>query len=270
MNKSEIKKMLKDMQSGFVFIGAFSTYNEMRRQAEKKLGNYAVAGKHGRTYVYDGRRWTFIAPFSMPKIMFSERYGLQQAVLSCYKTMTRRLVKCPKRFKGAEDVQLEFHKRPGQDFYYDCVVVDGNEHELGQLHLPYKIGQILAIAQSYESLFNECTLPTTKMTLEILRDTAGWRNKMFVRSEHMSHHIRITDLWFERLQDISDEDCMKEGVEKWLDCYIVPGIMEKSGKNNVCFDTPREAFAELINRISGKGTWEKNPWVVAYTFELLI
>ena len=32
---------------------------------------------------------------------------------------------------------------------------------------------------------------------------------------------------------------------------------------------PREAFAALIDRISGKGTWQRNPWVYVYTFELL-
>ena len=25
----------------------------------------------------------------------------------------------------------------------------------------------------------------------------------------------------------------------------------------------------LIDKISGKGTWESNPWVVAYSFELI-
>ncbi len=32
--------------------------------------------------------------------------------------------------------------------------------------------------------------------------------------------------------------------------------------------TLEEAFANLIDRVSGKGTWESNPWVFAYTFEL--
>ena len=35
------------------------------------------------------------------------------------------------------------------------------------------------------------------------------------------------------------------------------------------FDSPREAFAALIDRISGRGTWQRNPWVYAYEFELI-
>lgn len=34
-------------------------------------------------------------------------------------------------------------------------------------------------------------------------------------------------------------------------------------------DTPREAFAALIDKVSGKGTWESNPYVWAYEFELM-
>ena len=82
----------------------------------------------------------------------------------------------------------------------------------------------------------------------------------------MPYRILFTDIRVERLQDISEEDCLREGVEKWIDCYIVSGIMENHGKNNVCFDTPREAFAALIDRISGRGTYQRNPRVFVYEF----
>lgn len=29
------------------------------------------------------------------------------------------------------------------------------------------------------------------------------------------------------------------------------------------------AFAALIDKVSGNGTWERNPWVFAYTFKLI-
>ena len=211
----------------------------------------------------------------MKKIMFNEQYGLQSAVLERRKTMTRRMVVHPKRFRGHDDVVLEYRRRPGADFFFDCVVLDADDHELGQLPLPYEVGNVVAIAQCYSNisdrhndwLYNKCA--EMGINADNLLYEAGWFNKMFVKADLMPHHIRFTDLWFERLQDISDDDCLKEGVEKWIDCYIVPGIMENQGKNNVCFDTPREAFAALIDRISGKGTWHNNPNVIAYTFELV-
>lgn len=214
----------------------------------------------------------------MKKIMFNERYGLESAVLDGRKTMTRRAVVHPKRFRGHDDVVLEFRRRPGADFCFDCVVLDANDYELGQLPLPYEVGDVVAIAQSYESLVdniyhgqeeNFANRVLKAHGKKKIGKVAGWRNKMYVCADLMPHQIRITDLWFERLQAISDDDCLKEGVEKWIDCYIVSGIMENQGKNNVCFDTPREAFAALIDKVSGPNTWHNNPWVIAYTFELV-
>ena len=212
----------------------------------------------------------------MKKIMFNEQYGLQSAVLERRKTMTRRAIVHPKHFRGHDDVVLEFRRRPGADFCFDCVVLDADDHELGQLPLPYEVGDVVAIAQSYKDAGIEpCSIVKmidegqNMFTPVSAIDTFGWKNKMYVRADLMPHHIRITDLWFERLQAISDEDCLREGIEKWLDCYIVTGIMEHHGQNNVCFNTPREAFAALIDKVSGPNTWHNNPWVVAYTFELV-
>ena len=35
---------------------------------------------------------------------------------------------------------------------------------------------------------------------------------MFVKADLMPRHIEFTDRKVERLQDISDEDCLKEGI----------------------------------------------------------
>ena len=34
------------------------------------------------------------------------------------------------------------------------------------------------------------------------------------------------------------------------------------------FPTPQEAYAALIDKLGGKGTWDKNEWVWAIEFEL--
>ena len=84
----------------------------------------------------------------------------------------------------------------------------------------------------------------------------------------MPHQIRITGIKCERLQDISKEDCMKEGIlgDVEYDKYEVYGLF---GNSDDGFDTPREAFASLIDKVSGRGTWDRNPWVVVYEFELV-
>ena len=213
----------------------------------------------------------------MKKILFNSRYGLETAVIERRKTMTRRIVRCPKTFRGASDVELEFRTRPGADFYFDCVVTDGDGRELGQLPLPYELGEVVAVGQTYERAgWKPDTLLEAHFVKNGVRQVgdlsisqlSGWRNKMFTYPTMMPWQVQMTDLWFEHMQDISDEDCLREGVERWLDGYIVSGLMERSGRNNRVFDTPREAFAALIDRINGRGTWQDNPWVVAYTMDL--
>ena len=177
----------------------------------------------------------------MKNIMFNDDFCLTQAVLCGAKTMTRRVLK--------EGTPL------------------GNWEETIK-HLPYKVGEVVAIAQSYKEVY-----PNADFEMigdKFMTESAGWTNKMFVRAELMLHHIEVTDVKVERLQDISDDDIMREGV--WQLSYD-NGLFYVS-KNigyvpTVAFPSAREAFWYLIDKISGKGTWESNPWVSAYSFELV-
>lgn len=187
------------------------------------------------------------------KIMFNDKYELTKRVLNGQKTMTRRFVK--------EDIPL------------------GNLEEAVK-HLPYKIGDIVAIAQTYKDIYTEKITDFTKHKYRIPRaevpekfkklyeNTAGWNNKMFVKSELMRHHIKITDIKIERLQDISKEDCLCEGILERYDCYRYVRVFKIFTGGNV-FDTARQAFATLIDKVGKKGDWKKNPLVAVYTFELV-
>ena len=97
---------------------------------------------------------------------------------------------------------------------------------------------------------------------------------MFVRADLMPHQIRITSVRIERIQEISDEDCLREGV--FLDktaptyyqpFYTFPGSIDHN--TPVGYETPREAFADLIRKMSGKRAWDDNPYVDVYEFELV-
>ena len=211
----------------------------------------------------------------MKKIMFNDRYGLTQAVLEGKKTMTRRII---------PDIEIDWVRRgrvtlPVGGFENDVLFMNVrsilpdagiSDYSAPAKYQPrYERGEELAVAQCYKDIdyrgivaYEDASDIQPGMVRPIpAQESAGWTNKMFVRADLMEEIIRITDIQLQRLNNITNEDCLKEGVEKWIDCYIVSGIMENQGKNNVCFDTPREAFAALIDRISGKGTWQRNPWV---------
>lgn len=98
---------------------------------------------------------------------------------------------------------------------------------------------------------------------------AGYSNKMFVRADLMPHHIRIADVRVERLQDITDEECIKEGIAKVEGPYIIEEDTYTFAGSAIDYISPRTAFASLIDKVSGMGTWASNPWVFVYTFELI-
>lgn len=182
----------------------------------------------------------------MKKIMFNDRYGLTEAVLQGRKTMTRRIV--PQSVLDHYLYEAE-----------DPTIIDAAK---------YEIGEVVAVAQAYKELY-----PNADFRMvgdEFMTESVGWKNKMFVRADVMPHHIRITDVKVERLQDISEDDCLKEGVQQYRDPFRC--IRDKS----YCFVgatrqywTARAAFANLIDKVSGNGIWESNPWVFVYEFELI-
>ena len=71
----------------------------------------------------------------------------------------------------------------------------GNWQET-EKHLPYKVGEIVAIAQSYHTL-NESGYVAPEWCEHTCESSAGYKNKMFVRADLMPHHIRITDVKIE-------------------------------------------------------------------------
>lgn len=206
--------------------------------------------------------------------MFNDKLGLTQAVLEGRKTMTRRIIKYPRTFRGEWVAGFNIHRSPsdkkivGFPCMYDA---DEREFDMGEILPKYKLGEVVAIAQSYESIYNEKGLETMDMLVSGLKNHKGWQNKLFVAAGEMIHHIRITDIKVERLQDISDEDCFKEGIyasNSHEIGYGIPWVYEFA-KSKMAYYTPREAFAALIDKVSGKGTWESNPFVFAYEFVLV-
>ena len=201
----------------------------------------------------------------MKKIMFNDRYGLAQAVIEGRKTMTRRLI----NLNSTSDVQVRIFAG-----YVQIIGRSGNVCD--EKKLPYKVGEVVAVAQSYEQAGIQSWAYLSRPEIDgyqIISTSPGWRNKMFVRADIMPHQIRITGIRCERLQDISDEDCMKEGVVdvtyfkiqgRPYQLFALPGHEDEE-----TFNTPHQAFAVLIDKVSGRGTWRRNPWVVVYEFELV-
>ena len=199
----------------------------------------------------------------MKKILFNDKLGLTQAVLDGRKTMTRRIVALESTLAITWDCVTEIDR--------DIAI---KNYIVGNIKNRYEVGEVVAIAQCYMDIDQFHRNGKNAAYLELLPGLKlypGWGNKMFVRSDLMLHHIRITDIKVERLKDISDTDCLREGIVKgqcgskethFMDAYYLPVSYQP-------YCTPQEAFSVLIDKISGRDTWESNPYVWVYEFELV-
>lgn len=222
----------------------------------------------------------------MQKIMFNDRYGLTQAVLEGRKTQTRRILD-PTMFFIRMETFEGWSKEGIGSWKASCMkrLYAAQGKELQQMidyalrHSRYKLGETIAIAQRYEDLRKDDEFyrlcGKNGMPLECIKYEKGCSNKMFVKADLMPHRIRITNIRVERLQDISEEDCIAEGIRRFGKEYVrfkkeyCYTCQNYAVTDFYSFSTPREAYAALIDKISGKGTWESNPWVFVYDFELV-
>lgn len=212
--------------------------------------------------------------------MFNSKYGLDKAVLEGRKTMTRRIINPQPTYDKMKGMYWKGgYYGIGFDNPNDAYknFISGTEHDKSCNR--YRVGEVIAIAQSYRSI--ESYLPLYMREeydgysecLDIsFKTSAGWDNKMFVKARLMPWAIKITNVKVERLQDITSEDCLKEGIESFSafgkpESYIFTDNKNKIYPKGWC-TKPREAFALLIDKVSGKGTWNSNPWVWVYEFEL--
>ena len=192
--------------------------------------------------------------------MFNERYGLQSAVFEGRKTQTRR-----EPFYYDKEIDLIISPYDGHLYAYKhcrCEYVHKSR---------YAVGEIVAIAQSYSEIADEmkdaiCAEELGKFYVKPFIDTKGWNNKMFVRADLMLHHIKITNIRCERLQDISNEDCLKEGAflleEEGYRYYYIGNCETK-------FYYAEHTFMYIISKLNGKKFWDTNPYVIVYEFELV-
>lgn len=214
----------------------------------------------------------------MKKIMFNDKYGLTQTVLDGRKTQTRRILNPTmffqrlETYEGWSNEDISAWKRSCNRRLYEAqgyMLQQMLDYALSSSR--YKLGETIAIAQRYEDMakdddfFRFCSNILGRILFE-----KECHNKMFVRADLMPHHIRITNIRVERLQNISDEDCIAEGIYpkangRWY-CY---DVVRRMGVSYDPYPDPREAYSVLIDKISGKGTWESNPYVVVYEFELI-
>lgn len=195
--------------------------------------------------------------------MFNENYGLESASIEGWKQRTSRIPKLTDEDKEYLDTATLFDWNIRKD-------------NILKHYAKYKVGDVVAIAQSYSFITrnmksDDYVSPRYSAFLSKgphLQADGGWDNKMYVRADLMPYRIRITDVRLEHLQDITDGDCLKEGIKMDLDTAGMCAMYYFIGcKPSEIYTNPRSAFAALINKTCGKNTWKDNPYVIVYWYK---
>lgn len=200
----------------------------------------------------------------MQKIMFNDRFGLTQAVLDGQKTQTRRVISPQPVLTGHSGFEWK-----GKLYGEGLSEEETCRNFFNRIKTHYKVGEIIAVAQRYSDCGSASFDEWEKQADWFQK---GFANKMFVQPELMPHQVKIINVRLERLQDITDEECLAEGIWKGefpntRDVYYYEIIGDC--KAYKMFTTPRKAYTSLIDAISGKGTWASNPYVFVYEFKLV-
>lgn len=205
-----------------------------------------------------------------------------RAILEGRKTQTRRVLK-PQPKDGSQ-VAL---------FYPNLKVVRfSHDHKafLQDVKTKYAIGDRLWVREGWTTRQELDAVKPSEISQNqsigyIADDEGPWLGKrrpsIFMPRWASRLTLTVTDVRVQRLQDISEEDAIAEGVELDLECcgnFDTGFDLSDHGEpinlrqgdccgNPALVTDPRLTFGILWDSINGKrAPWESNPWVAAYTF----
>jgi hypothetical protein len=180
-----------------------------------------------------------------------------QAILDGRKTVTRR--KIDRDITNFCDVEVDGTLLDYQNCHGDFI----NPIDLCR----YKVGDILYVRETWS--IHECVkcqagIPALGGECKceyVYRASYGatdfrWKPSIHMPKEAARIFLKVTDVRVERLQDITEEDAIAEGMSKTL----VDGVVFISAKGNF------HVLWDSLNIKRGYG-WEDNPWVWVIEFE---
>lgn len=196
---------------------------------------------------------------AMKKIMFYDALKHTDMVLKGEMTMDARVIKYKGNLKLSDKGDFRYYRDPEHG---KCQLIDDATRK--PIEPKYMVGSIVAIAQDYFSVQDTMD----KETIDKAKKTGGWKNKMLSSVDIMPNHILIQNVEYKHLQDMTEDEILKCGVKKDGNDYCITERSDDGTEFTYKFNTAREAYCEVIDRILGNGTWENNTIVALYSFKL--
>lgn len=178
----------------------------------------------------------------MKKIIFSHKWGLHQAVIDLVKNTTLRII---------PEKTIQACKDPANPFDYP-------DQEKLILAAPYKVGDVVAVAEAYQDIFS----PLDWVNRLIHQDEPGWKNKMYVSADLMRYFIVITGVSAREVQSLTEEELLADGLHAFRDAALqVRPTIAKEFRNG-------RLVPEFFFQTMHLDIQKDNPLVYRYTFEL--
>ena len=204
-------------------------------------------------------------------ILFSTK--MVQAILEGRKTQTRRIIK-PQPKKGIIATAFDFKK----GFYASKIKIEENpdRFEITELFKPkFQIGDILWVRETFINcssfkeypLFSEIKGNFCYKTNNFIGGHK-WKPSIHMPKEAARIFLEVTNVRVERLQDISEEDAIAEGIKKtWINDDIKQCRFKNYINDGKGSKSPIDSFNSLWKKINGEDSWNANPWVWVYEFK---
>lgn len=239
-------------------------------------------GKAGPWQQYPKRMLAMRARAFDRPILFSG--PMVRALLAGTKTQTRRIIKPrgkrPSLFDGG---------------WSDSYVLDPGNESWRQQDIAFRIGDRLWVRETWSGLHEFRDTPPAMRESYATPDGPALRDDVIYWADgdpiggsyekprpgiHMPRWasrltLTVTDVRVERLQDISEEDAIADGITRIGAEYLARGSTTFNGPNFYQVDmgfgtlndvTAVDVYRRLWEWINGEGSWDANPWLVAYTF----
>jgi hypothetical protein len=211
-----------------------------------------------------------------------------RAILAGRKTQTRRIMNFCKKIEPENYSDVEFTRfQHYADSSYRAIF-NTDEHPFSII-CPYgKVGNILWVRETWNTLTEYVEKPD--YSVMSIRDFVykadddridKWKPSIFMPKAACRIKLQVTNIRVERVQDISKEDAIAEGIESTGTgetgspvCYR--NYLSKGakffhsfvkGKDDYHRWTAIDSYKTLWESINGEGSWDKNPWVWCLSFK---
>jgi hypothetical protein len=131
-------------------------------------------------------------------------------------------------------------------------------------NVKFKIGDILWVRETWNMTVQGSFYYRADM------DEKGdvWKPSIFMPHVACRLRLEVTNIRVEKLNDISKEDAISEGLEWGLHTILNrPRFKNYYGETGAWYHDPIDSYKSLWESINGKGSWNKNPWVWCISFK---